>query len=276
MTGRFEEQDYAEITRFGEVDEVDEGEQFLLFLDRVDGYPDVQARRRRTYELLGARPGLRVLEAGCGTGTAARELAELVAPAGSVTAIDVSEELIAVARRRATRLPGLELRVGDALDLPVADGSVDAYRAERTLQHVADPAKALAEAFRVVRPGGRVVVVDQDYDTVVVDADDRETTRAVVRTFADSIRNGWLGRAYRRLLLDAGFAEVSVEGDAQRLDDPELALRVFMIPAADGAVEAGLVTRQAAGAWLADQRARADNGRLYVAMTHFVATATRP
>lgn len=119
-------------------------------------------------ELLGVRAGLTGLLAllaedlvvgdlGCGTGLVAAELAPFV---GRVIGVDESKSMLAAARRRLADRRNVELRAGELEALPVADGELDAAVFSLVLHYVAEPAVALAEAWRAVRPGGRVVVVD--------------------------------------------------------------------------------------------------------------------
>jgi ArsR family transcriptional regulator len=104
-------------------------------------------------------PGLRVADIGTGTGVLALELAR----AGlRVVAVDHSARMLDAARAKLGRDPGLEidLRLGDASSLPLADGEVDAAFAHMVLQYLASPVDALREMARVVAPGGSVVVID--------------------------------------------------------------------------------------------------------------------
>ncbi len=139
------------------------------------------------------RPGDHVLDVGCGLGGDVRALAALVGPTGRAVGIDASEAMIAEARKRSedTGLP-VEFAVGDAHRLGLPDGSFDACRTERTLHHVAEPARAVAELARVTRPGGHVVAVEADHETVVIYPGDKATTRRIAQTYADSIPNGWI------------------------------------------------------------------------------------
>ncbi|MCP5058206.1 MAG: metalloregulator ArsR/SmtB family transcription factor [bacterium] len=103
--------------------------------------------------------GLRVVDVGTGTGVFALELAE----AGlDVIAIDHSAAMLEAARSKFDELgsTSIELRVGDASDLPLEDGEVDAAFAHMVLQYLASPGEAVAEMARVTAPGGRVVVID--------------------------------------------------------------------------------------------------------------------
>ncbi|MBA2279928.1 MAG: methyltransferase domain-containing protein [Acidimicrobiia bacterium] len=79
-----------------------------------------------------------------------------------------------------------ERRVASAESLPFADREVVGYRAERLYQHLADPVACAAEALRILRSGGRLVLVDQDWDALVVDADDHDLTCRILRSFV-----GW-------------------------------------------------------------------------------------
>lgn len=94
---------------------------------------------------------------GCGTGAIAEALAPFVA---RVVGVDSSRAMLAAARRRLRDLANVELRTGDLEALPIGDGELGAALLVLTLHHVPEPAAALAEAARVLQPGGRLVVVD--------------------------------------------------------------------------------------------------------------------
>ena len=136
------------------------------------------AQKQRSTELLRLRPGMSVIEIGCGNGRDAEALAKLVGPTGRVIGIDASQELISQATERTASL-GLPLRfqVDDAHALAFPDNSFDAARVDRVLQHLNDPAQAVREMARVVRPGGlrdclghRFVSGDPARSPVAIDA----------------------------------------------------------------------------------------------------------
>jgi len=110
----------------------------------------VRAGKRRSYELLAIGPGQSVLDVGAGAGDDLRALAELVSPGGRVVGVDSSPA-------------SPEVLLADACALPFDDDTFDACRCDRTLQHVGDPQRALAEMVRVTRPGGVVLISEVRY-----------------------------------------------------------------------------------------------------------------
>lgn len=110
--------------------------------------------RRATSAAVAPRPGLAVLDLAAGTGAASRPLAAIGA---DVTAADFSDGMLAVGRRR---YPELRFVKADALNLPFADAAFDVVTISFGLRNTADPRRALREALRVTRPGGRLVITE--------------------------------------------------------------------------------------------------------------------
>ncbi len=113
--------------------------------------------------LAGIPRGARVLDIGCGTAELSLLLADLVGAEGRVTGIDLSPGMLAVGRRKVARSPlggRITLGPGDALRLPFPDRHFDAAASAFVMRNVADLDRALREAARVVRPGGRVAILE--------------------------------------------------------------------------------------------------------------------
>jgi ubiquinone/menaquinone biosynthesis C-methylase UbiE len=99
-------------------------------------------------------PALRVLEVACGTGLVTRRLLERLGGAGSILATDLNEAMLAYGRSRLPAVRGLQWRQADAMALPSSDRSFDAVVCGFGLMLCPDPAAAIRETFRVLRPGG--------------------------------------------------------------------------------------------------------------------------
>ncbi|WP_344872319.1 methyltransferase domain-containing protein [Nonomuraea antimicrobica] len=241
--------------------------ELIKLLDLADAVPAAVALRARTYELLGLRPGDRAVDVGCGAG---RAVAELSGRKVAAVGVDVSEEMIAVARERT---PDADLRIGDAGDLPLPDGEMAGYRADKVYHELSDPARALAEARRVLAPDGRIVLVGQDWDTIVIDSDRPGLTRTIVQARADLVTAPRAARGYRNLLLDAGFREVEVEVHVGvHTGRTMLGLLTGL---AEAVRAAGVITREQCEEWTAEQTRRAERDRLFLALPLFLAAATR-
>lgn len=241
-------------------------DELIALLDAADRLPGVAELRGRSYGLLGIAPGTLVVDVGCGAGRAVAELAEEGVKA---VGVDPGERMIAVARER---WPEAEFRVAGAYELPFSDATMDGYRADKVFHELGEPERALAEARRILVPGGRIVLVGQDWDTFVIDSDHPALTRVIVHARADLVPGPRASRRYRNLLLAAGFEEVTVEVHTGVFTGP--AMTPVLVGLAEGACSAGAVSRGQADVWIAEQRDRAEADRMFLAMPMFVAAAT--
>lgn len=142
-------------------------------MEATSRWPATRRIRAWEREHLSLAAGDRLLDVGCGLGEAALELAEDLGDTGELVGIDLSTEMLRVARANAAgTLCHVRFSVGDAGALGEPDGYFDAARAERTLQWIREPLVAVAEMARVVRPGGRLSLTDTDWSTLALDIGD--------------------------------------------------------------------------------------------------------
>jgi arsenite methyltransferase len=170
--------------------------------------PDVVEQRRIILAALDLKAGDDVLDIGSGPGFLAVEMAEAVGPAGSVTGLDPSESMLALARARprpAGSAP-VDFGPGDATALPYADRSFGIVVSTQVYEYVADMPAALAEAYRVLRPGGRLLVLDTDWDSIVWRSTDPGRMRRVLAAWDEHLADPYLPRRLTGLLAEAGFS----------------------------------------------------------------------
>jgi ubiquinone/menaquinone biosynthesis C-methylase UbiE len=264
------------LAEFADVDSAADRGYFINYLDRVNELQMVTQYKRLTYALLEPGDGARLLDVGCGTGDDVRALAERVGSVGRVVGVDVSESMVAeaAARSEGSTLP-VEFHLGDASALEYDDASFDGCRADRVFQHLSDPTSALAELMRVCRPGGRIVISDSDWETIVVDAPDRPTTRTLMTFVCDSHANGWAAHQLPGLLKRAGATALSVTPITIVLTDLGLADTLLGLrPLVARARTAGIVSQDDADRWLASLEEADANQRFLLAFTGFVTAGT--
>jgi ubiquinone/menaquinone biosynthesis C-methylase UbiE len=162
---------------------------------------------------IGLSGGERVLDLGCGTGQLSRLLARAAGPSGRVVAIDRSGEQLAEAAslaREAGEAPLVEFRQGAVGELPLTAaewGSFDVAHARFLLEHVPDPLAVVREMVRAVRPGGRIVIEDDDHDLLRLHPEApavAETWRAYQRSYDRNGNDPYVGRRLVSLLHQAG------------------------------------------------------------------------
>jgi ubiquinone/menaquinone biosynthesis C-methylase UbiE len=139
--------------------------------------------------------------------------------------------------------------VASAYALPFDDASFDAVRAERVFQHLNDADTPAREMKRVLAPGGSALLLDQDWDTLMISGSERSLTARIVRALADHVVNPWAGREAAGLLCRAGFADVEV---LPSIGTPTFSLATHSIlrPAMQAAVQANVVDARTADQWL--------------------------
>lgn len=263
-----------------EFKDVDHAADFAVFsccLELIDSLPFFVDCKRESYRLLGAAPGRRILDVGCGLGDDAVALAGLVATGGAVVGVDGSQAMIEEARRRHGGVAGLSFDVADAADLPFDDASFDACRIDRVLQHIADPAPVVHEMARVLRPEGVLVAYDNDWETLTVDSADRALTRAVLNAWCDRFPSGWIGRRLVPLFLQAGLRDVVASPKTLVLRELDVADRIYcFIATVERLADAGVVGRDDAKRWSDGLRAADVDGRFFSSYTGFLVRGTRP
>jgi ubiquinone/menaquinone biosynthesis C-methylase UbiE len=243
----------------------------VAYLDRVAATGIGRSYKRRMLDELGLGAGQTVLDLGCGPGTDLAALAEAVTATGRVIGVDHDRAMADIARERNAEMPGVEVRLGDIHDLPLPDHSADRARTDRVLQHVADPLRALGEIRRVLRPGGRLVMGEPDWDSLAIDHPDDDLARAYTRHVTDNvIRNARIGRQLARLATGTGFSVPTVIPVTPLFRDAQAADKILGLHrTTHRAVAAGYFTPEAARRWL-DHLAR---GPFLAAMTFYIVVA---
>jgi len=165
----------------------------------------VVARRQKTLDMLALKAGESVLDIGYGPGYFALDITERVGDTGNVSGVDNSESIQAIAEATCAGKENVTLKLGDAAALPFGDDEFDAAIAVQVYAYVADIQRALGELHRTLRPGGRAVIADLDWDSLVWHTNDPERMTKFKTHFCDHFPQPFLPRFMRPLLREAGF-----------------------------------------------------------------------
>ncbi len=234
------------------------GEEFTQLLDRRS------AAGQAAHLMPHLRPGMRVLDFGCGPGSISVGLAQAVEP-GELHGVDMEESQIEIARAAAAAggHGNAHFQTGDVTDLPFEDGYFDAAHCHAVLMHVPDTERALAEVRRVLRPGGVVASREMIVDSSFLEPANEGTAEAWATFAGLLLANGGhpqIGRELRARFHEAGFEDVraggsfdffGTQGDVEFLHG-FISDWFYSPKVMAAAVALGLATQQQLDEWRAD------------------------
>ncbi|WP_042391805.1 methyltransferase domain-containing protein [Streptacidiphilus carbonis] len=254
----------------------DRTEALVAALDAQAASAGVRRLRAWAHLGLAAAPGERVLDIGAGTGSETQALAAVVAPGGSAVGVEPNPGLRAVAEQRAAQAgSAARFLEGDALALPVSDAEIDVVWCERVFQHLDEPAGAAAEIARVLRPGGRVALLDTDWATTILYPGDPEVVTALVGLALRAAANPYAGRKLMGDLAAAGLVVDDIGSQALVQNHREVNWPLIR-GITESAVQAALITAEQRDGLYRDLSAAAEQGSLHMSVTMFGVLAHRP
>lgn len=239
--------------------------------------PDIARQRLQTLKALALNPNEHVLDVGCGTGFLISEMAAMVGKSGSLTGIDFSQDMLDVAVQRCESLPQVKLQQGSAVALPLEDGQFDAATCTQTLLYVPDVDQSIAELARVLKVGGRLAVVETDWNGAIVNSSDPEMTQKIFKSFQKPIPNPNLPTKLSPMLRKHGFGAIKIEAISIINTGYTSAnfSRGVIRWASDMAVTEKDISEKEAAAWVADIEAKAETGEFFFSVNRYLFSAVR-
>ncbi|MFO1121217.1 MAG: methyltransferase domain-containing protein [Hyphomicrobiales bacterium] len=174
-------------------------------LEAIYRGPDIVGQRAQTLRLLDLKPGESVIDIGSGPGFLCTQMAEMVGASGRVRGVDISPVMVDRASRRNPDR-WISFAVGDATSLPDDDATYDAVVSIQVAEYVADIGKFCREALRVLKPGGRALIMATDWDSIAWYSTQPDRMRRVLSAFAPHCADSALPRTLGTRLREAGFA----------------------------------------------------------------------
>lgn len=238
------------------------------------------------YDLLQLQPGMQVLDVGCGVGLDLLPLAERVGLEGLVIGVDHDSVLVQKAKEACVGHANVRAVVGEAEALPFAHRSFDGVRADRVLQHIPQPDVALAEMWRILRPGGILSLVEPDWKMVGLfpgsptGGNDDHTWNTILAANQREITHPLIGRQLSNLLHQPGehmWEGVQVQVEAFVLTSFASADAVLRLSEmAQRLTQQEPTMADEITAWLKEMKAAEQRGGFLASMQLFYVCARKP
>ena len=241
-------------------------------LEKSYQLPEIVRQRQHTLNKLSVKRGEKILDVGCGVGFLSYEIALQTGDSGRVSGIDQNSEMIRHANKRCENLRNTEFSEANANDLPFLEESFDAACCTQVLLYVNDVAQVISEIKRVLKPAGRIIIVETDWRGVVLNSDYDSITRKIFSAWDAAVSSPNLPVRLGPLLLNNGFCNIDVE--------PIPILNTEYNPSQYShglvnwinkkAVKSGVITKEQSQKWLDDLDVKGESGNYFFCVNRFL------
>jgi len=234
-------------------------------------------QRRITLDALALADGERVLDAGVGTGHMAFDMAQATSGHNNIVGVDISEDMLDTCRDRCADLPNVSFEMADLYDLPFDEEIFDVVLSVQVFEYLEDVQKALLELHRVLKPGGRLVLRDADWGTLIWESGNPDRMAHILNIWDQHLADPFLPRTLVSQLNNAGFVDCAVRSfvtveTEYNANQTSYYIARFVAPYA---ISQGADEREVAD-WLADLDAQAAAGRYFYNLNSYIFSATKP
>lgn len=266
----------------------DENEEVRL-LEAIYATRDMAFQRLEIIHALHLKRGERVLDIGAGHGFLASEMGIVVGSTGRVCGIDNSKAMIANASRRCAHQQWIEFRKREASSLAFSGSSFDVVTAIQVFEYIKDVAAALREVYRVLCPGGRVLVLDTNWDSLIWHSNDAVRMKRILTAWNTHCDDPFLPRTLASKLKEAGFhltqqGIIPIENTECEMEDFNLELNDSVTNFSSGLInsikrhiitEMG-ISQEEVSAWADDLRRLSKNGEYFFRLERSLFLAVKP
>jgi arsenite methyltransferase len=240
--------------------------------------PDIQNQYREFLKFVRSSPGKKILDLGSGPGFFSSKLADAVGPSGWVCGVDISELMLDLAKTHCAQQIWVEFQKADATLLPFPEQHFDVAVSMQVLEYVHDIHSALNEFYRVLRPGGQLLLMDTDWDSLVWYSTVPERAGRILTEWNNHVAHPFLPRTLTQHLIAAGF---QVEPPhIIPIFNPIYASNSFSNRLIDLTVpfvsKRGNISPGEVEAWAQELRRSGQAGQYFFSLNRYVFSATKP
>ena len=238
--------------------------------------PEIAIQRQRTLNALRLQPGEYAADMGCGPGFLVKEIAQAVGSKGLVFGIDNSPQMLNIARARINTLPQAKVVEAVVQQLPFNDGMFDALACVQLLLFINDISQSLREMLRILKPGGRIAIIETDWRSVILNAMDEDLTKRMFSAWDSATNSPNLPIQIKPQLERLGFHDVSIEGIPIINTEFGTDFSSGMLHGvAREAQQIGAVTENEATIWLSDMTDKNMAGTYFFCVNRFLFSAKK-
>ena len=244
-------------------------------LEKSYQLPEIVRQRQHTLNRLSVKRGEQILDVGCGVGFLSYEIALQTGDSGRVSGIDQNSEMIRHANKRCESLRNTEFSEANADNLPFPEESFDAVSCTQVLLYVNDVAQVLSGIRMVLKPAGRIIIVETDWRGVVLNSDYNSITRKIFSAWDASVPSPNLPVRLGPLLVDNGFCNVDVEPIPILNTEytPSQFSHGMMNWITKNALKKRVITKEQSQKWLDDLDEKGKSGNYFFCVNRFLFSA---
>ena len=241
-------------------------------LEKSYQLPEIVRQRQHTLNKLSVKRGEKILDVGCGVGFLSYEIALQTGDSGRVSGIDQNSEMIRHAKKRCENLRNTEFSEANANDLPFSEESFDAACCTQVLLYVNDVAQVISEIKRVLKPTGRIIIVETDWRGVVLNSDYDSITRKIFSAWDATVPSPNLPVRLAPLLLENGFRNIDTEPIPILNTEytPSQFSHGMMNWITKNALKKGFITKEQSQKWLDDLDKKGESGNYFFCVNRFI------
>lgn len=253
-------------------------EKTTRLLEIVYQGADITRRRQASFDALRPAAGDRIADIGCGNGLLTLELARAVGPSGKIFGIDPSDDMRKPAIERCSDYEWVEIVTGTANELPLETATADKAVSVQVFEYLDNVPGAIAEANRILKSGGRLVIGDIHLDSLIWFSENAGRMNRMIASWDHHFTDRGVSVALPPLMRDAGFVIEQIQPFTicDYTLKPDGLATMMMQLMARYATQNNHVDADEAQAWLDEQKSLAEQGRFFYSVTHFVVSARKP